>query len=178
MKAGDEIARPTSNPILGWQALKWNYLGNITRSLSQFIIGILLARLLGPEPFGVIAIAWMMLGIGNLFADLGFGAGLVQRERLSTFDLRFIFTCQMAFAALLSISGVIAAPYIAAYFHKPEAAPVIQAMSLLFVFQCLGETAAAVLRRALNFKVLQQQNLGTLVVVDKLSGPVRRFLDV
>jgi O-antigen/teichoic acid export membrane protein len=169
MKAGDGTPQ-TNNPALGWQALKWNYLGNITRSLSQFIIGILLARLLGPEPFGVIAVAWMMVGLGSLFADLGFGAALVQRERLSTFDLRFMFTCQMAFAALLSISSVIAAPYTAAYFHKPEAAPVIQAMSLLFVFQCLGETAAAVLRRALNFKALQQVAIFSYLIGYPLIG--------
>jgi PST family polysaccharide transporter len=156
MTAGDGKAQQANDPMLGWQALKWNYLGTIARSLSQFLIGIFLARLLGPEPFGVIAIAWMMLGLGNLFADLGFGSALVQRERLSSFDLRFMFTCQMAFSSLLSVSGVIAAPYIAAYFHKPEATPVIQAMSLLFAVQCLGGTAAAMLRRALNFKALQQ----------------------
>ncbi|WP_167759652.1 lipopolysaccharide biosynthesis protein [Massilia horti] len=153
------------SPRLGWQALKWNYLGNFMRSLSQFVIGILLARLLGPEPFGIIAIAWMMLGIGNLFADLGFGAALVQRERLSNLDLRFIFTCQMAFASLLTVSTLAAAPAIAAYFHKPDGAPVIQAMSLLFVFQCLGETSAAVLRRSLNFKALQQ-----VAIVSYLAG--------
>jgi O-antigen/teichoic acid export membrane protein len=165
MKAGDGKAPRNRIPSPGWQALKWNYLGNVMRSLSQFAIGILLARLLGPEPFGIVAIAWMMLGIGNLFADLGFGAALVQRENLATRDLRFIFTCQMAFAALLTISGVLAAPWIAAYFRKPEATPVIQAMFLLFVIECLGQTAAAVLRRALNFKALQQ-----ITIISYLAG--------
>lgn len=156
MKAGEGKMPRIEIPNLGWQALKWNYLGNIMRSLSQFVIGILLARLLGPEPFGIVAVAWMILGVGNLFADLGFGSALVQRESLSTLDLRFIFTCQMAFASLLTGFGILSAEYIAGYFHKPEATLVIQVMFLLFMFQSLGQTAAAMLRRSLNFKALQQ----------------------
>jgi O-antigen/teichoic acid export membrane protein len=165
MKAGEGKIPRISITNLGWQALKWNYLGNIMRSLSQFVIGILLARLLGPEPFGIVAVAWMILGIGNLFADLGFGAALVQRENLSTLDLRFIFTCQMAFASFLTAAGIVSAEYIAAYFHKPEATLVIQVMFFLFVLQSLGQTAASVLRRSLNFKALQQ-----ITVVSYLIG--------
>lgn len=165
MKVGEGKIPRIGIPGLGWQALKWNYLGNIMRSLSQFVIGILLARLLGPEPFGIVAVAWMILGVGNLFADLGFGSALVQRESLSTLDLRFIFTCQMLFASFLTTFGVLSAPYIAAYFHKPEASIVIQVMFFLFVFQALGQTAASVLRRSLNFKSLQQ-----ITVVSYLVG--------
>lgn len=152
-------------PRLGWIALKWNYLGNVMRSASQFAIGIVLARLLGPEPFGIVAVAWIILGVGNLFADLGFGAALVQRASLSTSDLRFIFTCQMAFASLLTLAGVLSADAIAAYFHQPEAALVIQAMFFLFIVQSLGQTAAAMLRRSLNFKTLQQ-----ITIVTYLAG--------
>lgn len=165
MKAGEGKIPRIGIPNLGWQALKWNYLGNIIRSLSQFVIGILLARMLGPEPFGIVAVAWIILGVGNLFADLGFGSALVQREKLSTLDLRFIFTCQMAFAILLTASGILSAEYIATYFHKPEATLVIQVMFLLFVFQALGQTAAATLRRSLNFKTLQQ-----ITVMSYLTG--------
>src|SRR3981081_3906462 len=165
MKVGEGKIPRISIPILGWQALKWNYLGNVMRSLSQFVIGILLAPLLGAEPFGIVAVAWMILGIGSLFSDLGFGAALVQRESLSTLDLRFIFTCQMAFASFLTAFGVLSAEYIAAYFHKPEATLVIHVMFFLFVLQSLGQTAAAVLRRSLNFKALQQ-----ITVISYLVG--------
>ena len=165
MRIDEGKETPVKAQILGWQALKWNYLGNLTRGLSQFVIGICLARLLGPEPFGIVAVAWIILGLGRLFADRGFGAALVQRERLSELDLRFIFTCQMAFALFLAISGVLSANHIAAYFHKPEASPIIQAMFFLFMIDCPGQTAAALLRRSLNFKSVQQ-----ITVVSYLTG--------
>lgn len=167
MRDADEQAARIRTPVLGWLALKWNYIGNVMRSLSQFLIGILLARLLGPEPFGMVAVAWIILGVGNLFADLGFGAALVQRASLSASDLRFIFTCQMVFASLLTLAGVLSADHIASYFHKPEAALVIQAMCFLFIFQSLGQTAAAMLRRSLNFKTLQK-----ITIVSYLAGYV------
>lgn len=156
MRPTDHHPPSASAPLLGWVALKWNYIGNILRSLSQFGIGILLARMLGPEPFGIVAIAWIILGVANLFADLGFGAALVQRAELATADLEFIFTCQMAFASLLAVLGVCSAEAIAAYFHKPEAKLVIEAMFLLFIFQALGQTGAAMMRRNMDFKTLQQ----------------------
>lgn len=159
----DTASAPAAMP--GWVALKWNYTGNILRSLCQFGIGILLARMLGPEPFGIVAIAWIILGVANLFADLGFGAALVQRAELATADVQFIFTCQVAFAALLTLMGVCAAESIAAYFHKPEARLVIAAMFLLFIFQALGQTAAAMLRRTMQFKALQQ-----ITIVSYLAG--------
>jgi O-antigen/teichoic acid export membrane protein len=165
MKVGEGNSCQAKVPILAWQALKWNYLGNLMRGLSQFVIGICLARLLGPEPFGIVAVAWLIISLGRLFADLGFGAALVQRERLSELDLRFIFTCQVSFALILTISGVLSANYIAAYFHKPEAALVIQALFFLFLIDCPGQTAAALLRRSLNFKALQQ-----ITVASHLAG--------
>jgi O-antigen/teichoic acid export membrane protein len=165
-QASHELAQGPS-PGGGRRALKWNYIGNLVRSLCQFGIGILLARLLGPEPFGIVAVAWLLLGVGNLFADLGFGAALVQRQALAPADLHFIFTCQMAFATLLTVAGVLGADAIAAWFHKPDAARVIQAMFFLFVFQALGQTAAAMLRRSLNFRTLQQ-----IAIASYLAGYV------
>lgn len=148
----------------GWHALKWNTLGNLARGLSQFAIGILLARLLGPTPFGIVALAWMVLGLGRLFADLGFGAALVQRARLSERELRFVFTWQMGFALLLAGSGILGADLLAAAFHAPAAAPVLRAMFCLFVVDCPGNVAAALLRRDLNFKAVQQAAIVSYLV--------------
>ena len=44
--------------------------------MSGLVIGIVLARLLGPKPFGVVAIASLIIGVANLIADFGFGAAL------------------------------------------------------------------------------------------------------
>jgi PST family polysaccharide transporter len=152
------------------RALKWNYLGNAVRALAQLIIGVVLARLLGPEAFGTIAIASLMVSVGMLFADLGFGAALIQRDQVSDRDVRFIFTLQTCCGAALTILGVAASGVIAALFRRPEAASILRAMSLLFVLQSFGQTALAMLRRSLDFRAAQTINMISYVVPYALVG--------
>jgi len=156
--------------ITGWQALRWSFLGNLARGLSQFLVGVFLARLLGPEPFGVVALGWMIIGLGRLFADLGFGAALVQRATLSEADLRYVFTVQMGLGLLLTAAGWLSADAIAAYFQKPQTAPVLRALFLLFVIECPGQTAAAMLRRELNFRRVQQVAIASYLIGYVLVG--------
>lgn len=136
-------------------ALKWNYLGTGVKIASQLVIGIVLARLLGPEPFGLIAIAWLMLGLGNLIADSGLSVALIQKPQISARDIRYVFTVQMLAGLALTLLAVIASPWIAAFFGRADAAHVLGWMSLLFVLQAFGQTATALLRRDLDHKRVQ-----------------------
>lgn len=136
-------------------ALKWNYLGVATRTVSAFIIGIVLARLLGPKPFGEVAVAWLVIGLGNLMADCGFGAALVQRRELSQEDIRFIFTAQLGLGVLLTGIVATAAPLVASIFRQPEVAPIVRALALLFALQGFGLTSQNLLKRNLAFRSLQ-----------------------
>jgi O-antigen/teichoic acid export membrane protein len=148
----------------GVRALKWNYIGTSTRALSQLLIGLLLARLLGPEAFGTTAIAWLMIGVGMLVADLGLGAALVQRDNVTPQDIRFLFTAQVLLGAAMSLAGVLVAEPVARFFHRPDATPIVRAMSLLFLVQSFGQTALAMLRRSLNFKASQTIALTSYVL--------------
>jgi PST family polysaccharide transporter len=132
-----------------------------TKAISQFAIGIVLAHLLGPGPFGVVAVAWTIIGFCNLVADFGFSAALVQRDQLTERDLRFISTCQVVLGASLTAAGIALAGPIARFFHRPDAADVLRAMACLFVLQSVGQTAIATLRRGLDFKRLQLLDIGS-----------------
>jgi O-antigen/teichoic acid export membrane protein len=136
-------------------ALKWNYLGTLTKISSQFLIGILLARLLGPEPFGLVAIAWLLLGLGNLLADFGLAAALIQKPKITSRDIRHVFTLQILVGLLLTTITAWAAPWVANFFSRADAAPVLRMMAALFVIQAFGQTSTALLRRALNHKRVQ-----------------------
>jgi len=142
-------------------ALKWNYLGVLVRTGVQFILGIVLARLLGPEPFGLVAIAWLILGLGNLVADFGLAAALVQKETISSRDIRYVFTLQMLVGIFMTAAIVLAAPWIASFFNSADAIPVLRSMGCLFVIQAAGQTATALLRRNMDFKPLQIIGVGS-----------------
>jgi O-antigen/teichoic acid export membrane protein len=151
-------------------ALIWNYLGSGVRMFSQFTIGIILARLLGPEAFGIVAIGFIMVSIGNLIADLGLSAAVIQSKTLEEKDVRFAFTAQMILGATFSLVGYFSANAIAEFFHHATAEPYIQAMAFLFVLQAFGQTSGAMLRRALDFKAYQLINIASYLTGYLLVG--------
>lgn len=74
-----------------FSALRWGYLGILTRNSASFGIGILLARPLGPKPFGQVATAMVVFGPANLLADGGFASAPVQAPDLIQKQIRFGF---------------------------------------------------------------------------------------
>ena len=144
-----------------FSALGWNYLGTVVRTASQFILGILLARLLGPEPFGLVAIAWLILGLGNLVGDFGLASALVQQKDITNKDVRYVFTMQMLAGVIMTVFIMIAAPWVALFFKSSSATLVIQVMASMFLIQATGQTATSILRRHLDFKRLQTYSIGS-----------------
>lgn len=146
-------------------ALKWNYLGVAARTASGFIVGIVLARLLGPKPFGEVAVAWLVIGLGNLMADCGFGAALVQRKELIREDIQFVFTAQVGLGLLFTAIVATAAPLVASAFRQPAVTPVVRTLSIVFTLQAIGLTSQNLLKRELAFRKLQ-----TAQVASYLAG--------
>ena len=125
------------------------------RSLSGLVIGIVLARLLGPKPFGVIAIAFLIRGFVNLIADFGFNLALVQREGLTKEDIGFSVTLQLLVGCVLGAICIGLARPLAGFFQEPSAAPVIRALAITFPIQAIGQTANALLTRQFAFRTIQ-----------------------
>ena len=164
MKAGDQNkwgGDTRNNDLLesALGALKWSYIGTFVQVFSQIIIGIILARLLGPEPYGVVAVAWLIIGLGNLFADFGFGAALIQRKEITDRDVRHVFTLQTSLGLFLTFSVFFAASVVAEFFESSNLEKVLQALGLIFLIQALGQTSASLLRRKLDFRSLQVNNV-------------------
>ncbi|MES2987766.1 MAG: lipopolysaccharide biosynthesis protein [Pseudomonadota bacterium] len=141
-------------------AALWNYAGNTARLLLQFTIGVILARLLGPQAFGLVAIAMLLIGLGQLFVDFGFNSAIIQSREIARGDVDFVFTMQIAIGAAMTGLVLVAAGPIAGFFGEPAAAPVVGAMAWMFVLRAIGQTAAALLGRELRFKALQ---LGAII---------------
>lgn len=138
-----------------FHGLKWNYIGVFIRGLVQVVVGVVLARILGPKPFGQLAAVLIFIGLGNLFADFGFGAALIHASKLTDNDIRSAFTIQLIFGCILSIVMFFAAPFFAFFLKQEEIVIIIKVMSLLFIFQALGQTSRSLIRRDLEFKKLQ-----------------------
>ncbi len=167
------MGRPIAEKDLAAAALagvKWNYLGLALRSACGIAIGIALARLLGPHPFGQFAIAILVVGLGNLMADFGFSAVLIQKKELSAAEIRFLLTAQVGLGAALMLIVAACAGSIARAFGQPASASVVRAMSAMFLIQGFSQTGAALLRRQLAFKRVQIAQVSSVLVASAGIG--------
>ncbi|HEY3368830.1 MAG TPA: lipopolysaccharide biosynthesis protein [Symbiobacteriaceae bacterium] len=157
-------------------ALKWSYLGIVVKLVLQLGIQVVLARLLGPEPFGQIAVAWMIISLVGLLADAGFGPALVQRKELTCHDIRYGFTVQTTLGIVMSLAVTAGAGLLERFWSSPGLAPVIRAISLLFVLQALGQTATSVLKRQMAFKEIQVAQVISYVIAFCCLGIPAAFM--
>lgn len=132
----------------------WMFLGSGAQAILQLVVLIILARLLTPSDFGVVAAALVVLGFTSIFSQLGVGPAIVQRSSLETEHLQTAFTLSLLFG--ISLTGLIwlLAPTISGFFRIVELTPIVRLMSIMFVFQSLSIVAESILQRELKFRRL------------------------
>lgn len=133
-------------------AVLWSALGAVTRLVLQLVSQIALARILGPETFGLFAIALVTIMFTVLFSDLGLAYGLIQRKTVSNVDIRFVFTWQIVLGVVTTLVLSAVAPLIASVYGDERLTWLIRVISLICVINAFGATAGMLLRRALDFR--------------------------
>jgi PST family polysaccharide transporter len=134
------------------RAARWRAAGAGVVAVSQFGIGVLLARLLAPADFGVMAIAFVVLGLARPLGDLGIGGAIVQRADLTDRHLRTGFTLSTIWGLTTAAVIVAAAPLAAVVMRDPRVTPVLRVLAIGFALGGTAVVAGALLRRTLDFK--------------------------
>jgi polysaccharide transporter, PST family len=128
------------------------------------VVTFVLAALLGPHDFGVVAIAAVYVAFIQVFLEQGIGAAVIQRERLEPEHLDSAFWMNLVWGLLLTgLSIGLAGPW-SALNHLPELERVIDVLSLLIPISALTVVQQAVLQRELKFKKLAlRSNISALI---------------
>jgi O-antigen/teichoic acid export membrane protein len=145
-------------------SIKWNYIGAIARVVSQLGIAAILARLLTPADFGLVALGLVIIRFGRYFADFGMGGAVQQKKELTADDIRASFALCTVLGVGFFLATALSADFIAAFFDSPGAATVIQWLALSFVLSGLSTTALAVLKRAFAFKYISIAELVSYLI--------------
>jgi lipopolysaccharide exporter len=140
-------------------ALKWSYIGVAARVVLQVVAQIALARLLGPEAFGVVTAAVLVILIAGIVAELGMSVALIQAATIDELDVRYAFTRVLGATIVVAAVVFASADLVAALFENPRIAPVLQWMTLALAFQTLGAVSLGLLKRKLDFKSIQVAQL-------------------
>lgn len=129
------------------RAFRWSFANAIASRLGPLIIGIALARVLGPEEFGVFAIATVTLMATLSFNELGVSLAIIRWRDDPATIAPTVNTISVLNSALLTAAVVVGAPWIAATLGDVRATSVVQVMALSIVVNGLVATPAAILQR-------------------------------
>jgi teichuronic acid exporter len=137
----------------------WSLLDAIGVRLVQFVIGIVLARLLLPEQFGLIGMLTIFMAVSQTFLSSGFGSALIQKKEVARADASSVFYYNVVVS--LALAGVLCltAPWIAAFYRQPLLTQLTQAMSLVIVINSFVVVQTAMLIRNVDFKTQTKINL-------------------
>ncbi len=86
----------------------------------SIIIGAILARLLTPDEFGIVALVTVFVSFFNLLSDFGIGPAVIQNQSLTDEDIQSIFSFYILIVIILAVIFFLIAPFIAKFYNKPE----------------------------------------------------------
>lgn len=123
------------------------------------LIFFILARLLDPKSFGLVAIVNSIIALASIFAEQGFVTALIQREHLEKRDIDSAFWGSLGMSLLLFAGVYVAAPGVAAFYAEPALTDLIRVISLSILIGAVTNVQSALLQRNLRFRGLAIRQL-------------------
>lgn len=144
--------------------LIWRFLERCGAQGVNFIVQIILARLIAPELYGTIALVTVFTAILQIFVDSGMGNALIQKKDADDLDFSSVFYFNMAVCVVLYLGMYIASPYIAAFYNDDELVAVIRVMSLVLIIAGVKNIQQAYVSRTMQFKRFFFATLGGTIM--------------
>ena len=130
---------------------------------AQFVVSIILARLLAPDDFGSIALVMAVIAIANVFVQSGLGTALIQKKDVDDTDFSTVFYASIALAAIIYGLIFFTSPLIADIYNKPTLVPIIRVLTLSLFIGVFNSIQYAYVARHMLFKKLFFRSIGAMI---------------
>ena len=134
------------------KGLFWGYLEKLGGEAVSLIVSIVLARLLGPEAYGIIPLIVVFTGILGVIVQGGFGSALIQKKNADQTDFSTVFFFQLGLSGLLYLGMFFAAPFIAQFYGNSYMTPMIRVLSLTIIIGAINNVQHAYVSKTMQFK--------------------------
>lgn len=150
----------------------WQGLSNIGSYGINFLISVILARLLTPEDFGIVAIIGVFTALFGVFVDSGFSTALIQKKNIEKADCSSVFFLNLVMAGVIYGILFFAAPWIAKFYVKPELIACIRVLALTIVISSISIVQGTLIYKKMLFHLNFRISLISLII----SGLVGVFM--
>ena len=134
--------------------LTWGVFSTVTITSFQLVFMAVMARLLEPADFGLVAIANVSLCFFSYFAQMGTGAALIQKPKMENGDIASALIVSLGFSSLFFGLAQITAPFFESFFQMPGLSSVIRVLSINFIIGGLSTISVSLLQRNTAFRAL------------------------
>lgn len=137
----------------------WSFADNIANSGITFLVGLVLARLLSPEEFGMVGMITIFIAISNSFIDSGFSNALIRKNDIKEIDYNTVFYFNLAIGILCYIILYFSSPAISAFFHETQLVLITRVMGSILVINALAIIQRTILVKNIDFKAQTKVSL-------------------
>jgi len=149
--------------------ISWSFVDAVILRGVQFIVGILLTRLLFPAQFGLIGMLAVFFAVAQAFLLSGFGSALIQKRDATQIDMCSIFYFNIVVGILAAGLLCIVAPWIAAFYHQPILSSMTMVLSITLVINSFGVVQTTSIIKNVNFKLLSKVTAISSVISGLIS---------
>ena len=132
--------------------IAWTSVERFSQQIIQFVIGIIIARILSPQDYGIIGMTAIFFAVANTFVDSGFGSALIQKKDRNDIDYStcFYFNLAVGFVSYLILFFI--APAISDFYRIPLLCDVIRVLGLSLIVNSLTISQTARMTAEMKFK--------------------------
>ena len=159
-----EMPAQADVPKLARRGLSWSLVLLAARYLLSMGSTALLARLLSPADYGLLGMVAAITALAQASSDFGLSWATVQRTQLSRNQIDALLVINTAFGLFLMVLCALSAPYVAAFYHRPELTNIMIAASTALLLSAVAVQPSALMRRQMKLKELSLCSLWALLI--------------
>lgn len=130
----------------------WRFNERVASQVVGLIVSVVLARLLGPSEYGVIALTMIFMSIANVLSVSGLGASLIQKKDVDDLDFSTMFYASLGLSVIIYVILFLASPFIAYVCNNDQVESVLCVLGLMLPISAVNSIQQAYVSRELNFK--------------------------
>lgn len=134
--------------------LFWKFAERIGSQGVNLVVSIILARMLSPEDYGLVALTTIFITISNVFIENGFGTALIQKKDADDLDFSSVFYCNIFIAIIIYTIMFFLAPTISKFYNSPELTIILRVLSVSILVSGIKSVQNAYVSRQMIFKKL------------------------
>jgi len=140
--------------------LLWNFGSQIMIRILSLGVGILMARILTPNDFGIVAVAMVVWEMIALLGQLGLGAKLIQQQKNVAEYANATFWLNLLMNTTIALLALAVSPFAAEFYGNPTITPIIQVLAAGFILSAFGNTHSTLLQKKMAFRTLSTLDVG------------------